>query len=138
MRDPSNNTGLKTTSANSGLPQSILAPPAHPQQGVLYGGPRGGPPFVGGPPTSVPLTTALPPGVPSGHQPGPPNPNQLTLTQLNDMAMRQQHQIEAQQQMLVAKEQRLKYLRQQDFKHNQMSAEYERLRRLREKVQFLK
>jgi apoptosis-stimulating of p53 protein 1 len=50
------------------------------------------------------------------------------------MAMRQQHQIESQQQMLVAKEQRLKYLRQQDFRHNQMSAEYERLRRLREKV----
>ena len=50
------------------------------------------------------------------------------------MAMRQQNQIEAQQQMLVAKEQRLKYLRQQDFKQNQMAAEYERLRRLREKV----
>ena len=65
---------------------------------------------------------------------GPPNPNQLTQSQLQDMAMRQQHQIEAQQQMLVAKEQRLKYLRQQDFKQNQMAAEYERLRRLREKV----
>ena len=50
------------------------------------------------------------------------------------MAMRQQNQIETQQQMLVAKEQRLKYLRQQDFKQNQMAAEYERLRRLREKV----
>jgi hypothetical protein len=62
------------------------------------------------------------------------SPNQLNLPQLQDMAMRQQHQIESQQQMLVAKEQRLKYLRQQDFRHNQMSAEYERLRRLREKV----
>jgi apoptosis-stimulating of p53 protein 1 len=50
------------------------------------------------------------------------------------MAQRQQSQIEAQQQMLVAKEQRLKYLRQQDYKHRQMASEYERLRRLREKV----
>ena len=63
-----------------------------------------------------------------------PQQNNLSLGQLQDMAMRQGNQIEAQQQMLVAKEQRLKYLRQQDFKQNQMAAEYERLRRLREKV----
>ena len=63
-----------------------------------------------------------------------PQQNNLSLGQLRDMAMRQGNQIEAQQQMLVAKEQRLKYLRQQDFKQNQMAAEYERLRRLREKV----
>ena len=36
--------------------------------------------------------------------------------------------------MLVAKEQRLKFLRQQDYRHHQMATEYERLRRLREKV----
>ena len=53
------------------------------------------------------------------------------------MAHRQQSQIEAQQQMLVAKEQRLKYLRQQDYKRRQMASEYERLRRLREKVRNL-
>ena len=71
---------------------------------------------------------------PPGPSPSGPNPNQLSMPQLQDMAMRQQGQIEAQQQMLVAKEQRLKYLRQQDFKQNQVAAEYERLRRLREKV----
>ena len=76
-------------------------------------------------------------GGPLGPPAAVPNPNQLTAQQLNDMAMRQQHQIEAQQQMLVAKEQRLKYLRQQDFKQNQMAAEYDRLRRLREKVKSL-
>jgi hypothetical protein len=50
------------------------------------------------------------------------------------MAYRQQQQIDSQQQLLVAKEQRLKYLRQQDMSHHQLAAEYERLRRLREKV----
>jgi hypothetical protein len=62
------------------------------------------------------------------------NLSHLSRHQLQEMAHRQQQQIEAHQQMLVAKEQRLKYLRQQDFKHHQMAAEYERLRRLREKV----
>ena len=57
-----------------------------------------------------------------------------SIPQLQEMARRQQQQIEAQQQLLVAKEQRLKYLRQQDYRHHQMAAEYERLRRLREKV----
>jgi hypothetical protein len=52
------------------------------------------------------------------------------------MAYRQQQQIDAQQQLLVAKEQRLKYLRQQDMSHHQLAAEYERLRRLREKVRL--
>ena len=68
--------------------------------------------------------------------PGGGNPalTHLSPDQLQDMAHRQQSQIEAQQQMLVAKEQRLKYLRQQDYKRRQMAAEYERLRRLREKV----
>ncbi len=51
------------------------------------------------------------------------------------MAYRQQQQIDSQQQLLVAKEQRLKYLRQQDMTHHQLAAEYERLRRLREKVE---
>ncbi len=58
----------------------------------------------------------------------------LSAGQLQEMAHRQQQQIESQQQMLVAKEQRLKYLRQQDLRQQQMAAEYERLRRLREKV----
>ena len=58
-----------------------------------------------------------------------------SVPQLQEMARRQQQQIEAQQQLLVAKEQRLKYLRQQDYRHHQMAAEYERLRRLREKVE---
>ena len=58
----------------------------------------------------------------------------LTLQQLQEMAFRQQQQIDAQQQLLVAKEQRLKFLRQQDMSHHQLAAEYERLRRLREKV----
>ena len=51
------------------------------------------------------------------------------------MAYRQQQQIDSQQQLLVAKEQRLKFLRQQDMTHHQLAAEYERLRRLREKVE---
>lgn len=59
----------------------------------------------------------------------------LSPGQLQEMAQRQQRQIDAQQQMLVAKEQRLKFLRQQDYnKQHQMSSEYDRLRRLREKV----
>ena len=95
-------------------------------------------------PVQVPNHQASNPGFNGGRgglpPPGPQgpvlNPQQLSLQQLQDMAMRQQNQIEAQQQMLVAKEQRLKYLRQQDFKQNQMAAEYERLRRLREKVGF--
>ncbi|XP_070578565.1 LOW QUALITY PROTEIN: apoptosis-stimulating of p53 protein 1-like [Ptychodera flava] len=59
----------------------------------------------------------------------------LTLTDLQEMATRQQQQIESQQQMLVAKEQRLKFLKQQEKKHQQMAAENERLRKLREKVE---
>merc|ERR1719507_1440212 len=66
---------------------------------------------------------------------GGPALTHLGPDQLNEMAHRQQSQIEAQQQMLVAKEQRLKYLRQQDYKRRQMASEYERLRRLREKVE---
>ena len=72
-----------------------------------------------------------PPAPPGG---GNPALTHLSPDQLQDMAHRQQSQIEAQQQMLVAKEQRLKYLRQQDYKRRQMAAEYERLRRLREKA----
>nr|XP_006824150.1 PREDICTED: apoptosis-stimulating of p53 protein 1-like [Saccoglossus kowalevskii] len=59
----------------------------------------------------------------------------LTLSDLQEMATRQQQQIETQQQMLVAKEQRLKFLKQQEKKHQQMAAENERLRKLREKVE---
>ncbi|XP_071078970.1 apoptosis-stimulating of p53 protein 1-like isoform X1 [Haliotis cracherodii] len=59
----------------------------------------------------------------------------LTLTELQEMASRQQQQIESQQQVLVAKEQRLKYLKQQEQRHSHLSAEQDRLRRLREKVE---
>ncbi|XP_077994095.1 apoptosis-stimulating of p53 protein 2-like isoform X2 [Glandiceps talaboti] len=59
----------------------------------------------------------------------------LTLTDLQEMATRQQQQIESQQQMLVAKEQRLKFLKQQEKKHQQIAAENDRLRKLREKVE---
>jgi len=64
-----------------------------------------------------------------GVGPGP------SLSCLRDMAARQQHQIEAQQQQLVAKEQRLKYLKQQEYQQNNMATEYDKLRRLREKVE---
>ena len=128
MREPST-SGLVTKN-NSGGHQYNQQQPQHTQLYAAGGHPRGVDPRVGG--------GAGPPGPPTTNQAGagsiPGTNNQLSLGQLQDMAMRQQHQIEAQQQMLVAKEQRLKYLRQQDFKQNQMAAEYERLRRLREKV----
>lgn len=63
------------------------------------------------------------------------NPQGLSVEQLREMAARQQQQIEMQQQQLVAKEQRLKYLKQQEYQHHQMASEYDRLRRLREKVE---
>ncbi|KAK6183377.1 hypothetical protein SNE40_010872 [Patella caerulea] len=59
----------------------------------------------------------------------------LTLNELQEMAAKQQQQIESQQQVLVAKEQRLKYLKQQEYKHQQLSTEHDRLRRLRDKVE---
>ena len=59
----------------------------------------------------------------------------LTLSELQEMAARQQQQIEAQQQLLVAKEQRLRFLKQQELRHEQIAAENERLRKLREKVE---
>lgn len=116
MREPPSGSGTSSVPKSS---QNGLIHPNYVQGGASILRPGGVGP-LGGPP------------------PLPGNPNQLSLSQLQDMAMRQQHQIEAQQQMLVAKEQRLKYLRQQDFKQNQMAAEYERLRRLREKVKFKK
>jgi len=62
-------------------------------------------------------------------------PQSLTIEQLREMAARQQQQIEAQQQHLVAKEQRLKFLKQQEYQQHQMASEYDRLRRLRDKVE---
>ena len=115
MREPSQNSAAALKQGLNQHQVVLQQQPFHQQQPVNY---RAGPP----------------PSGPAGPQGGGQNPNQLSLPQLQDMAMRQQQQIEAQQQMLVAKEQRLKYLRQQDFKQNQMAAEYERLRRLREKV----
>ena len=102
----------EATSSSSSLARSALYPQQqHPQQ------------------------QQYPPPVPPGG--GNPALTHLSPDQLQDMAHRQQSQIEAQQQMLVAKEQRLKYLRQQDYKRRQMAAEYERLRRLREKASTL-
>lgn len=60
---------------------------------------------------------------------------ELTVRELEEMACRQQHQIESQRQLLAAKEQRLRYLKQHDAKHHQVSAEHERLRRLRDRVE---
>jgi len=59
----------------------------------------------------------------------------LPVEQLREMAARQQQQIENQQSHLVAKEQRLKYLKQQEYQQHQMASEYDRLRRLRDKVE---
>jgi len=63
------------------------------------------------------------------------NNPQPSVQQLREMAARQQQQIEQQQQLLVAKEQRLKYLKQQEFQQHHMQTEYDKLRRLREKVE---
>ena len=116
MREPSVSSKSLTQYVNHPIQQhQPVQVPNHQASNQGFNGGRGG----------------LPPPGPQGPV---LNPQQLSLQQLQDMAMRQQNQIEAQQQMLVAKEQRLKYLRQQDFKQNQMAAEYERLRRLREKV----
>merc|ERR1719447_1706504 len=71
--------------------------------------------------------SAPPAGLGSGQQ--------LSVEQLREMAVRQQQQIEAQQQHLVAKEQRLKYLKQQEYQQHTMASEYDRLRRLRDKVE---
>jgi len=117
MREPSVSSKSLTQYVNHPIQQhQPVQVPNHQASNQGFNGGRGG----------------LPPPGPQGPV---LNPQQLSLQQLQDMAMRQQNQIEAQQQMLVAKEQRLKYLRQQDFKQNQMAAEYERLRRLREKVE---
>merc|ERR1719192_985887 len=58
-----------------------------------------------------------------------------SVQQLREMAGRQQHQIDQQEQLLVAKEQRLKYLKQQEFQQHHMATEYDKLRRLRDKVE---
>ncbi|XP_072031514.1 LOW QUALITY PROTEIN: apoptosis-stimulating of p53 protein 1-like [Amphiura filiformis] len=65
-----------------------------------------------------------------------PSDVDLSLTDLQEMATRQQQQIETQQQMLVAKQQRLKFLKQQEAKHQQITQENDRLRRLRDKVEL--
>ena len=125
MREPPSavtanpSTGNKN---NSGIQQQYLSNQQAPPQNTRGGFP---PPqsLTGGPQNKQgPGQTQI-----QGNQPP-------SIPQLQEMARRQQQQIEAQQQLLVAKEQRLKYLRQQDYRHHQMAAEYERLRRLREKV----
>ena len=128
MREPPSavtSNASKTNNSNSGIQQQYLNSQQVPSQN-----PRGGfpPPqsLTGGPQSK----TGPGQNQPQGSQPP-------SINQLQEMARRQQQQIEAQQQLLVAKEQRLKYLRQQDYRHHQMAAEYERLRRLREKVSIL-
>jgi len=77
----------------------------------------------------------LGPGGSSGPGAGTVGQGQPSVEQLREMAVRQQQQIEAQQQHLVAKEQRLKYLKQQEYQQHTMASEYDRLRRLRDKVE---
>lgn len=59
---------------------------------------------------------------------------ELTVSELEEMACRQQQQIDSQRQLLAAKEQRLRFLKQHEAKHQQVTAEHERLRRLRDRV----
>ena len=123
MREPPSAVTANPSTGNknsSGIQQQYLSNQQAPPQNTRGGFP---PPqsLAGGP------QNKQGPGQNQGNQPP-------SIPQLQEMARRQQQQIEAQQQLLVAKEQRLKYLRQQDYRHHQMAAEYERLRRLREKV----
>ena len=128
MREPPSAVTANTSTAskiNSGIQQQYLNSQQAPPQNT-----RGGFP----PPQSLTGGTHHKQGSGQNQFQGGQPPS---IPQLQDMARRQQNQIEAQQQLLVAKEQRLKYLRQQDYRHHQMAAEYERLRRLREKVSYL-
>ena len=125
MREPPSAATSNIPAANnisSGIQQQYLTRQQVPLQDTRGGYPPP-PSLTGGPQNKQ---TSGQTQVPGGQPP--------SIPQLQDMARRQQQQIEAQQQLLVAKEQRLKYLRQQDYRHHQMAAEYERLRRLREKV----
>ena len=125
MREPPSGATINTgaTKVNSGTQLQYLA-----KQQASTQSARGGFP----PPTTLTGGPQIKQGPdPNQGSAGGPTPS---VPQLQEMARRQQQQIEAQQQLLVAKEQRLKYLRQQDYRHHQMAAEYERLRRLREKV----
>jgi hypothetical protein len=127
MREPPSAVTANTSTVskiNSGIQQQYLNSQQAPPQNTRGGFP---PPQTGG-------THHKQGSGQNQFQGGQQPPN---IPQLQDMARRQQQQIEAQQQLLVAKEQRLKYLRQQDYRHHQMAAEYERLRRLREKVSYL-
>ena len=125
MREPPSAATANTSTANqinSGIQQQYLTKQQAPAQNTRGGFPPP-PSLTGGPQNKQ--------GSGQNQFPGGQPPS---IPQLQEMARRQQQQIEAQQQLLVAKEQRLKYLRQQDYRHHQMAAEYERLRRLREKV----
>ncbi|XP_050322821.1 apoptosis-stimulating of p53 protein 2 isoform X1 [Bactrocera neohumeralis] len=62
-------------------------------------------------------------------------PGRLTSAELRAMALRQQQQIDSQHQLLATKEQRLRFLKSQEVRNAVASAEGERLRRLRERVE---
>lgn len=62
-------------------------------------------------------------------------PSRLTSAELRAMALRQQQQIDSQHQLLATKEQRLRFLKSQEVRSAVASAEGERLRRLRERVE---
>lgn len=59
----------------------------------------------------------------------------MTFGELQEISAHQQRELEAQQKFLLTKEQRLKYLRNQDAQHQQMVAENDQLRKLRERVE---
>ncbi|XP_033115983.1 apoptosis-stimulating of p53 protein 1-like isoform X3 [Anneissia japonica] len=60
----------------------------------------------------------------------------MSYQDLQQMANRQQQQIESQQQALAAKQQRLKFLKQQEKKHQHVSSENDRMRKLRERTEM--
>ncbi|XP_039452529.1 uncharacterized protein LOC120431481 [Culex pipiens pallens] len=59
----------------------------------------------------------------------------MRSSELRTMALRQKHQIDKQQQLLAAREQRLRFLKTQEANETAVTAEGERLRRLRERVE---
>ncbi|XP_071963070.1 apoptosis-stimulating of p53 protein 1-like isoform X2 [Antedon mediterranea] len=60
----------------------------------------------------------------------------MSYQDLQQMANRQQQQIESQQQALAAKQQRLKFLKQQEKKHQHVTSENDRMRKLRERTEM--
>ncbi|GAB1608603.1 apoptosis-stimulating of p53 protein 2-like isoform X4 [Argonauta hians] len=59
----------------------------------------------------------------------------MTFGELQEISAHQQRELEIQQNVLLTKEQRLKYLRSQDAQHQQMIADNDQLRQLRDRVE---